>query len=87
VLDDATSAIDPRVESLILHALRDELHMTTLVVAHRRSTVELADRIIRMEAGRIAASGTHAQLLDSDPEYLAMLSAYDSVTPGDYDDD
>ena len=41
VLDDATSAIDPRVESRILHALRDELHMTTLVVAHRRSTVEI----------------------------------------------
>jgi ABC-type multidrug transport system fused ATPase/permease subunit len=87
VLDDATSAIDPRVESLILRALRDELHMTTLVVAHRRSTVELADRVIRMEAGRIAASGTHAELLAGDAEYAAMLSAYDSVTPGEWDDD
>ncbi|MGZ4676528.1 MAG: ABC transporter ATP-binding protein [Acidimicrobiia bacterium] len=87
VLDDATSAVDPRIESRILTALRDELRMTTLVVAHRRSTVELADRVIRMEAGRIAASGTHAELLATDAEYAAMLSAYDSVTPGDFDDD
>lgn len=87
VLDDATSAIDPRIESRILHALRDELHMTTLVTAHRRSTVELADRVVRMEAGRIAASGTHAELLATDAEYAAMLSAYDSTTPGEYDDE
>jgi ATP-binding cassette subfamily B protein len=87
VLDDATSAIDPRVESRILRALRDELHMTTLVVAHRRSTVELADRVVRMGAGRIAAAGTHTELLASDVEYSAMLSAYDSATPGEYDDE
>jgi len=87
VLDDATSAIDPRVEARILKALRDELRMTTLVVAQRRSTVELADRIIRMQAGRIVASGTHAELLATDPEYAAMLSAYDTAVPGDYDDD
>jgi ABC-type multidrug transport system fused ATPase/permease subunit len=87
VLDDATSAIDPRVEARILHALRQELRMTTLVVAHRRSTVELADRIIRMQAGRIVATGTHAELLEHDPEYAAMLSAYDTAVPGDYDDE
>jgi ATP-binding cassette subfamily B protein len=87
VLDDATSAIDPRVEALILNALREELRMTTLVVAQRRSTVELADRIIRMQAGRVVATGTHAELLATDPDYAAMLSAYDSAVPGDYDDD
>ncbi len=87
VLDDATSAVDPRVEARILTALRDELHMTTLMVAHRRSTVELADRIVRMDAGRIVAAGTHAELLATDPEYVAMLSAYDAVVPGDYDDE
>jgi ABC-type multidrug transport system fused ATPase/permease subunit len=87
VLDDATSAIDPRVEALILAALREELRMTTLVVAQRRSTVELADRIIRMQAGRVVATGTHAELLATDPEYAAMLSAYDSAVPGDYDDE
>ena len=87
VLDDATSAIDPRVEALILAALREELRMTTLVVAQRRSTVELADRIIRMQAGRVVATGTHAELLATDPDYAAMLSAYDSSVPGDYDDD
>ena len=87
VLDDATSAIDPRVEAQILKALREELRMTTLVVAQRRSTVELADRIVRMQAGRIVATGTHAELLATDPDYAAMLSAYDSAVPGDYDDD
>ena len=79
VLDDATSAVDPRVEARILGALRDELPMTTLVVAHRRSTIELADRVVRMDAGRIVATGTHAELLETDPEYAAMLSAYDSI--------
>jgi ATP-binding cassette subfamily B protein len=86
VLDDATSAVDPRVEARILNALRDELRMTTLVVAHRRSTVELADRIVRMQDGRIVSTGTHAELLATDPEYVAMLSAYDSAVPGEYDD-
>ena len=81
VLDDATSAVDPRVEARILGALRGELHMTTLVVAHRRSTVELADRVIRMDSGRIVASGTHAELLATDTEYAAMLSAYDTAIP------
>ena len=79
VLDDATSAVDPRVEARILNALRNELRMTTLVVAHRRSTVELADRIMRMADGRIVAAGTHEELLASDPEYVAMLTAYDAV--------
>ena len=60
--------------------------MTTLVVAHRRSTVELADRVVRMEAGRIVASGTHSELVTTDAEYAAMLSAYDSAVPGEYDD-
>jgi ATP-binding cassette subfamily B protein len=86
VLDDATSAVDPRVEARILHALRTELRMTTLIVAHRRSTVELADRVVRMDAGRIVASGTHQELLATDAEYVAMLSAYDSAVPGEYDD-
>jgi ABC-type multidrug transport system fused ATPase/permease subunit len=89
VLDDATSAIDPRVEARILGALRSELRMTTLVVAHRRSTVELADRILRMDAGRIVAAGTHAELLASDPDYVAMLTAYDTPDAGllDVDDE
>ena len=62
-----------------LNALRNELRMTTLVVAHRRSTVELADRIMRMADGRIVSAGTHEELLASDPEYVAMLTAYDAV--------
>ena len=46
ILDDATSAVDPTVEARILGGLRDELDMTTLVVAHRLSTIALADRVL-----------------------------------------
>jgi ABC-type multidrug transport system ATPase subunit len=49
--------------------------------------VELADRILRMDRGRIVAAGTHAELLATDPEYVAMLSAYDAVTPNGEDRD
>jgi ATP-binding cassette subfamily B protein len=63
VLDDATSAIDPRLEAEIHTALRELMRgRTTLIIAHRRSTLNLADRIVVMDAGRIADSGTHAEL-------------------------
>jgi ATP-binding cassette subfamily B protein len=52
--------------------------MTTLIVAHRRSTIELADRVLFLSGGRITASGTHAELL-ADPEYEAMVRAYDET--------
>jgi ABC-type multidrug transport system fused ATPase/permease subunit len=77
LLDDATSAVDPTVEARILARLRDELHMTTLVVAHRVSTIRLADHVLHMEDGRIVASGSHDELLATDPEYAAMVSAYE----------
>jgi ABC-type multidrug transport system fused ATPase/permease subunit len=78
ILDDATSAVDPTVEARILDALGRELSMTTLIVAHRRSTIELADRVLFLSGGRITASGTHAELL-ADPEYEAMVRAYDET--------
>ena len=59
VLDDATSAIDARVESQIHHGLREDTRRrTTLIVAHRRSTLELADRIAVLDDGRIVDTGT-----------------------------
>jgi ATP-binding cassette, subfamily B, bacterial len=77
MLDDATSAIDPTVERQILDGLPDTLHATTLVVAHRLSTIALADRVVFLDGGRIAASGTHQELLDSVPAYASLARAYE----------
>jgi ABC-type multidrug transport system fused ATPase/permease subunit len=77
LLDDATSAVDATVESRILHGLRAELDMTTLIVAHRVSTIALADRVLFMQDGRIAASGPHDVLLTTNPDYAAMVRAYE----------
>jgi ABC-type multidrug transport system fused ATPase/permease subunit len=76
ILDDATSAVDPTVEARILGALREELEMTTVVVAHRLSTIALADRVLFLRDGSIAATGPHEQLLEV-PEYSALVSAYE----------
>jgi ABC-type multidrug transport system fused ATPase/permease subunit len=76
ILDDATSAVDPTVEARILGALREELAMTTVVVAHRLSTIALADRVLFLRDGNIAATGTHEELLEV-PEYSALVSAYE----------
>lgn len=75
VLDDATSAVDPVIEAEILDGLRRSLHTTTLVVAHRNSTIELADRVAFLVDGRVAAEGAHAQLL-SLPAYRELVRAY-----------
>jgi len=64
ILDEATSALDTEAERHIQAALQQLLrNRTTFIIAHRLSTVEQADRIIVLDAGRIAESGTHAQLL------------------------
>jgi ATP-binding cassette subfamily B protein len=76
ILDDATSAVDPTVEAAILGALRRDLDTTLLVVAYRVSTISLADRVLFLQDGRIAAEGTHQQLL-AHPAYEAMVRAYE----------
>ncbi|HEX8099526.1 MAG TPA: ABC transporter ATP-binding protein [Actinomycetota bacterium] len=76
ILDDATSAVDPTVEAAILSGLRDDLDTTLFVVAYRVSTISLADRVLFLDGGKIAAEGTHRQLLRH-PSYLAMVSAYE----------
>ena len=78
MLDDATSAVDPVVESDILGNLRRELDTTLLVVAHRISTIELADRVAYLAGGRIAATGAHAELLALD-DYRSLVSAYEQA--------
>jgi ATP-binding cassette subfamily B protein len=77
ILDDATSAVDPTIERQILDGLPDSLHATTLVVAHRLSTIALADRVLFLDGGRIAASGTHQELLGSVPAYASLAQAYE----------
>lgn len=75
LLDDATSAVDPATEERILAAIR-AMGSTMVVVAHRRSTIALADRVAMMAAGEIAAVGTHEELM-ADPRYVALLDAYE----------
>lgn len=78
VLDDPLSALDVHTEAEVEAALRRVLRgVTALVVAHRPSTVQLADRVAMLVDGRIAAVGTHRELLDTDPAYRALLSAPD----------
>jgi ATP-binding cassette, subfamily B, bacterial len=77
ILDDATSAVDPTIEAEILQRLRDELETTLVVVAYRLSTIRLADRVLYLEGGRIRATGTHGELLATEPGYAAMARAYE----------
>lgn len=76
VLDDPLSALDVHTEGLVEQALRRVLATTTaLVVAHRPSTVLLADRVALLEGGTITATGTHSRLLDTVATYREILSA------------
>lgn len=76
VLDDPLSALDVHTEALVERALREVLAETTaLVVAHRASTVLLADRVALLEGGRITAVGRHTDLLAQVPAYRALLSS------------
>ncbi len=76
VLDDTLSALDIHTEARVEEALRRVLTgVTGIVVAHRASTVLLADRVAMLSGGTIAAVGTHAELLADVPQYRALLSA------------
>ncbi len=75
VLDDATSAIDVHVEERIHRALVERLgKCTTIVIAHRLSTIALADRVVLLDEGRILASGTHRELMATEPRYAEVLA-------------
>ncbi|EST28469.1 hypothetical protein N566_22725 [Streptomycetaceae bacterium MP113-05] len=75
VLDDPLSALDVHTEAAVEAALREVLATTTaLVVAHRPSTVLLADRVALLSGGRVTAVGTHHELLHGTPEYASLMS-------------
>ncbi|MFG2521901.1 ABC transporter ATP-binding protein [Streptomyces sp. NPDC048527] len=81
VLDDPLSALDVHTEALVEAALREVLAASTaLVVAHRPSTVLLADRVALLSGGRITAVGTHQELLRANAEYRHLMSGTDPET-------
>ncbi|MEU5751423.1 ABC transporter ATP-binding protein [Streptomyces sp. NPDC047829] len=86
VLDDATSAVDARVEHEIHEALKEVMRgRTTLLIAHRRSTLGLADRIAVLDRGRLADLGTHEELQERSALYRRLLTDPDElggVSPG-----
>ena len=83
VLDDTLSALDVHTEAVVEEALRRVLHeVTGVVVAHRASTVLLADRVALLENGTITHVGTHAEMLAEVPGYRYLLAADDELDDG-----
>ena len=85
IMDDPLSALDVRTEELVEQRLREVLaETTTLVVAHRPSTVSLADRVALIQDGRISAVGTHAELLAGNEHYRHVIASLPAA-PQDLD--
>jgi ATP-binding cassette subfamily B protein len=82
VLDEATSSLDPGTEALVEHAL-DRLMRgrTTIVVAHRLSTVRRADRVAVVDHGRLVELGTHAELIELGGRYASLAAAWEQSQP------
>ena len=79
VMDDPLSALDVDTEALVEQALRQVLKGTTaLIVAHRPSTVMLADKVALLQDGKITAFGSHSELLKSSEHYRYVISSFDS---------
>jgi ATP-binding cassette subfamily B protein len=83
LLDEATSSLDAESERYVQQALEGLMqHRTTIVIAHRLSTILKADRIVVLDAGRIVAIGTHAQLLESNELYARLAALQFADVPG-----
>jgi ATP-binding cassette subfamily B protein len=75
ILDDATSSVDPSKEHEIRSALREVMEgRTTIIIAHRPATIALADRVVLLDEGRVAADGTHEELLVTNARYREVLA-------------
>lgn len=84
LLDDTTSALDPATEARVIAGLRATVaESTVLMVASRPSTIALADQVVFLDDGKIVATGTHADLLRSNPSYRSIMEAFelDRTTP------
>jgi ATP-binding cassette subfamily B protein len=75
ILDDATSSVDAIVEAEMLAALEQVMKgRTTIVIAHRTSTLAIVDQVVFMDGGRIVATGPHTELLRTVPRYGEVLA-------------
>ncbi len=82
ILDDATSSVDPTKEHEIRAALGEVMDgRTTLIIAHRPATIALADRVVLIADGRVAAMGTHEGLLETSAQYRNVLAQAESAGP------
>jgi ATP-binding cassette subfamily B protein len=87
VLDDATSSVDPRIEAEIHATLHEVMRgRTTLLIAHRRSTLQLADRIAVLHEGRVLDIGSHDELTERCPRYRLLLAGPDEKADEAADD-
>ena len=86
LLDDPLSALDTRTEETVTERLREVLTgTTTLIVAHRTSTVALADRVALLDGGAVLAVGTHSELMASSPRYRWVIANQEEETRRDQD--
>ncbi|MFQ6485069.1 ABC transporter ATP-binding protein [Brachybacterium epidermidis] len=86
LLDDPLSALDTRTEETVTGRLREVLKgTTTLIVAHRTSTVALADRVALLDDGTVVAVGTHAELMESSPRYRWVIANQEEEARRDRD--
>ena len=72
IFDEATSALDNRAQAIVTDSI-DKLNVTRLVIAHRLSTIRNADRILVMDAGKIAESGTFDELMERDGMFAKLV--------------